>query len=62
MIKIKPWHPDYGLTWEERTDRRLKEAQQKIKELKEIVKREKAEEEKWTLEIARLEKLLNEGQ
>ncbi len=54
----KPYDPDDGLTWEEKIERRLKEAQQKIKELKEIIKRERAEEEKWTLEITRLEKLL----
>ena len=56
---VKPCDPDYGLTFEERTERRLKEAQEKIRELKEVIERETAKAAKWTLEIARLQGLLS---
>ena len=58
MIKMKPWDPDYGLTWEERTERRLKEAREKQREAERLAVKLRSGLEESKAEIVRLEKEL----
>ncbi len=59
---MKPWDPDYGLTFEERIERRLKEAQEKEHEARKRVVKARSFMESNAEEIIRLEKLLSKGQ